>query len=127
PERGSEILDALAVVEETLLDQPQGRRDTGRRPAPRGRPRRGLRPAAQARPEARSLGRRRRGEEDDVPRLGGPHRTGGTTVDARRQHAGVEAAVEARIAGEPCAVTGPRIERATRIHDGREPTTARGG
>ena len=66
PERIREVLDALAVVEEAALDQPQRSRDRGRRAVPRGCPGRGLGSTPQAGTEARSLGGGRGREEDHV-------------------------------------------------------------
>ena len=85
------------------------------RPSPRHR----ARPACPAPPragsagraEARALGGGRGGKEHHVGGPGGLHRTGGPTVDARGQDAGVEAAVEPRVARKARAIARPGVER----------------
>ena len=111
PERVGELLDGPAVVEEAAFDEAQGARDGRRGAMPRRCPRCGLGPTPQARTKARTLGRGRGGKEGDVARLGRLHRTRGTAIDPRGQHASEEAPVESPVPRDPRAIACPRVER----------------
>src|SRR5882724_7917855 len=83
PEPLGEILDGLAIVEESTLDELHCARDRRRRTAPRRCPWRGLGATPQAGAKPRALSRGGSGKEDDVTGLGGLHGTDGTAIDPR--------------------------------------------
>jgi hypothetical protein len=105
PKRIGEILDALAIVQESALDEPQSACDGRRSSMPRRRPGCGLGSTPQAGAEARALGGSRGGEENDVVRLGGLDRTRGATIDPCGQHASEEPPVEPTVSRDPRTIT----------------------
>src|SRR2546425_1398409 len=109
-ERIREVLDGLAVVEESALDEPQRPRDRSRRAEPRGCPWRGLGSTAQAWAEARPLGGGRGREKDHVARLGRLHRANGPAVDPGGEHAGEEPPVESRVSRDAGAIAPVPVE-----------------
>src|SRR5215470_8324668 len=132
PARGRHGQGRGAVVEEPALDEPERARDGGTGPAPRRRARGRLRPAAQAGAEARMLRGGRRGEEDDVARLGGLHGAGGAAVDPGGEDTREEPPVESRVTRYPGAVASASIEGHTGTHGDpqrstRSPTCHRRG
>ncbi len=117
PKRIGEILDALAIVQESALDEPQCACDCRRSTVPRRRPGCGLGSTPQAGTEPRALGGSRGGEEDDVARLGRLHRTGGAAIDPCGQHAGEEPPVEPTVSRDPRAIACLGIEGDGFAHD----------
>jgi len=117
PKRIGEILDALAIVQESPLDEPQSACDCRRRTVPCRRPRCGLGSAPQAGAETGALGPSRGGEEDDVARLGGLNRTSRAAIDPCGQHASEEPSVEPAVAREPRAIACLCIKRERFAHD----------
>jgi len=117
PKRIGEILDALAIVQESALDEPQCACDGRRRTVPRRRPGCGLGSTPQAGAETGALGGRRGGEEDDVTRLGGLHRTRGAAIDPCGQHASEEPPVEPTVSRDPRAIARLCIEGERFAHD----------
>src|SRR5439155_18104937 len=94
-----ESVDA-AVVQRAGGDQAKRARDDGRGAGPCGRAGSRFGTAAATGPEAGGLGRGRAREPADVLRLRRPDGADGAAVDAGRDHAGEEAAVEATVAAE---------------------------
>src|SRR3989442_11639301 len=133
PKRIGEILDALAVIQESAVDEPQCAGDRRGSTMPRRRPGCRLGSTPQARAEPGALGGSRGREEDDVARLGWLHRTSGPEVDPRGQHASEEAPVEPAVSREPRAIACLCIEGERLAHDGARltlkpsPTTPSGG
>lgn len=117
PEPLGEVLDGLAIVEESALDEPHGARDRRRSPAPRRCPWRGLGATPQAGAKPRALSRGGSGKEDDVTGLGGFYRAGGTAIDPCRQDAGKEPSVKSAVSREPRAVAGAPIKADVVPHD----------
>src|SRR5206468_12447416 len=110
--------DAPAVVEESAIDEPEGAGDRRRGAVPRRRAGRRLRSTPQAGAEPSALGGGRGGEEDDVARLRGLHRTRGAAVDPGGQHPREERPVEPRVVRYPRAVARAPVEGETCAHDG---------
>ena len=117
PEPLGEILDGLAIVEESTLDEPHCARDRRRRTAPRRCPWRGLGATPQAGAKARPLSRGGSGKEDDVTGLGGLHGTDGTAIDPRGQDAGKEPSVKSAVSCKPGAVADAPIKADTLAHN----------
>ena len=99
-----------AVVQRARGDQAERTRDDGRGPGPGGRAGRRLGAAAAAGAEAGGFGRGGAREPPDVLRLRRLHRTDRPAVDAGRDHAGEEAAVEAAVAAQHGLVAVCRVE-----------------
>jgi len=123
PERIREVLDRLVLIQKAAIDEAERARDRRPRAVPRRRPGRGFRSAPQAGAEARPLGGGGGGKEDDVSRLGGLHRTGGSAIDSGGQDTGEEGSIEARIPRDPCAIAFAPIEGSPIAHDGEETST----
>jgi hypothetical protein len=110
PEPLGEVLDGLAIVEESTLDEAHCARDRRRSPAPRRCPWRGLGATAQAGAKPRALSRGGSGKEDDVTGPGGFYRTGGTAIDPCGQDAGEEPSVKSAVSREARAVADAPIK-----------------
>src|SRR5262245_25447112 len=118
-----EVLDRLAVVEESSLDEPQRPRHGRPGAAPGRRSGRGLGATAETGSEARALRGGRSREEDHVGRFGWLHGAGGSAIDAGGQHPGVEPPVEAPVSRDPRAITRVPVEGEPSLCHGSQPST----